>query len=76
MSTQQTDGNGDRWLKAWRVAVASLMVAAVVGAWTSAKEFAALTEAVGNLKAAVDRIDDRVLYLERGGRRVPWDTSP
>lgn len=57
--------NGGAWLKAWRSAMAGLMVAVAVGFWNAGIEFAGLSEAVDGLKASVEKIDDRVLYLER-----------
>jgi len=57
--------NGGFWLKAWRTAMAGLMVAVVIGFWRAGIEFAGLSEAVVGLKASVEKIDSRVLYLER-----------
>ncbi len=64
------NGNGATWLKAWRISMASLMVAAIVAAWQASREFGVLSEAVNGLKGSVEKIDARVLYLERADRGV------
>ena len=64
------NGNGATWLKAWRISMASLMVAAIIAAWQASREFGVLSEAVNGLKTSVEKIDSRVLYLERADRGV------
>ncbi len=61
--------NGATWLKAWRGAVATLMVAAVIAAWQASKSFEGLRVAVEGLQGSVEKIDGRVLYLERAANR-------
>ena len=67
---EKNSANGRYALRIWRGCVASLMVLAVAGAWTATRELAALTEAVDGLKASMERIDKRVLYIERGEHRA------
>ena len=64
-----SNGNGATWLKVWRTAMAALMVAAIVAAWTARGEFGGLRVAVEGLQTSVEKIDGRVLYLERAANR-------
>ena len=56
--------NGVMFLKIWRGALASIMVAAVVAAWHAKGELAAIGQAVAGLQKTVDKIDDRLRSIE------------
>lgn len=57
------------WSKTWHGAVAALMVGAIFAAWHAKGELSELRIAVEGLQASVEKIDGRVLYLERAANR-------
>ena len=52
----------------WKTIVAGLALAGIIAVWDGGRELSALTESVNGLKTTVDKIDRRVIHLERANR--------
>ena len=66
MASQKERSNGLSFAIVWHGALAAIIAAGVIGAWSATGQLAALTASVQSLERGFEKFDDRLRDVERG----------